>query len=352
MALLRVASNEMAYGKIGLLGFAGAGKTYTAALIAIGLHKWVKSKKPVAFLDTETGSDFVLPLFRAAGIELLIAKTKSFKDLLSFMEEAEQTADIAIVDSVSHVWQEIQDAYLARINEGREKKITRLEFQHWGPIKAEWRKFTDRYLNAKMHTILCGRAGYIYDYEQFDEDAKKELVKTGVKMKAETEMAYEPSLLIEMERVQVRGDLGGIKKKKGIRSVANRAYVVKDRADVLDGKLIDNPTFESFLPHFEALNIGGEHRASDVGQSSTGLFDQSGDSEWTREKRAREKWMEEIQGLLTSKYPGQGADEKKKKVDLIYQFLGTRSWTAVEQMKADDIRGGYEAMKTLLEGAV
>lgn len=358
MGLLRKAENEMAFAKVGIMGFAGAGKTYTASLICIGLHKHIGSTKPVAFLDTETGSDFAVSLFRKAGVELLVAKTKSFPDLMTFMAEARESSDIAIIDSVSHIWAELQAGYLAKINEGRKQKnystITRLEFQHWGPIKAEWARFTSAFLTAPMHTIICGRAGYEYDYQQDDPEAKKELIKVGTKMKAEGEFAYEPSLLIEMEKVQSNPEVGlGSKRKKqagGIRSVLNRAFIIKDRADLLDGQYIENPTFESFKPHFDFLNIGGVHRPTDTGASSSDLFDAQGQDDWTREKKAREKWMEEIQGLLTSKYPGQSADEKKQKVDLVYQFLGTRSWTAVEQMKYEAIKEGYEKMRKFLEG--
>ena len=64
------AVNEQAYGKVVTYGFEGAGKTFTAAKIAIGLHKLIKSTKPIAFIDTETGSDFVLGMFEAAGIKM------------------------------------------------------------------------------------------------------------------------------------------------------------------------------------------------------------------------------------------------------------------------------------------
>lgn len=358
MGLLRKAENEMAFAKIGIMGFAGSGKTYTSALIAIGLHKHIGSGKPVAMLDTETGSDFAVNLFKKAGVDLLVAKTKSFPDLMGFMAEAQEASDIAIIDSVSHIWAELQSGFLSKINEGRKQKnyspITRLEFQHWGPIKQEWARFTSAFLTTPMHIIICGRAGYEYDFQQDDPEAKKELIKVGTKMKAEGEFAYEPSLLIEMEKVQINPETGlGAKRKKqatGARSVMNRAFVVKDRADLLDGQYIESPTFDSFRPHFEFLNIGGVHRATDNGKTSAELFDAQGQDEWTREKKQREKWMEEIQGLLTSKYPGASSDEKKKKVDLIYQFLGTRSWTAVEQKKSEDIKAGYEAMKMALDG--
>ena len=65
------------------------------------------------------------------------------------------------------------------------------------PLKAMWREFTDRYVNSKLHVIMRGRAGYIWDDVE-DEEGVKELKKVGTKMKAEVETGYEPSLLIEM----------------------------------------------------------------------------------------------------------------------------------------------------------
>jgi hypothetical protein len=47
---------------------------------------------------------------------------------------------------------------------------------------------------------LCGRAGYEYDHEE-NEDGGKDLIKIGTKMKAEGEFGFEPSLVIEMERL-------------------------------------------------------------------------------------------------------------------------------------------------------
>jgi hypothetical protein len=152
-----------------------------------------------------------------------------------------------------------------------------------------------------------------------------------------------------MERVQTRDDLGPVKKRKATRGVVNRAFVVKDRADILDGVTIDNPTFKDFLPHFEALNIGGSHRTSDAGESSSGLFDKEGRSDWQREKLAREKWSEEIQGILTAYYPGQSAEEKKKKANILYAAFNTRSWTAITDMNSEVIKMGFEAIKKVLE---
>ncbi len=87
MSILQAVKPEAAYLKLGLYGEAGAGKTFTATKVALGLCEFIKSKGPVGFLDTETGSDYIRDLFKEAEIELLVAKTRAFKDLLGVVDE-------------------------------------------------------------------------------------------------------------------------------------------------------------------------------------------------------------------------------------------------------------------------
>lgn len=97
MALFQRATNTQAFLKAGIMGFAGDGKTYTASELAIGLVLLMRQRglemgdKPVMFLDTETGSDWVKPRFDAENIELYTAKTRAFVDLLAAVKEAEQS---------------------------------------------------------------------------------------------------------------------------------------------------------------------------------------------------------------------------------------------------------------------
>src|SRR6266851_4195330 len=187
MTLLRPAEPQTAYLKMGNYGGAGSGKTWTSSLVAIGLAKKIGDGKPVAFFDTETGSDYVLPLFRAAGVELLVVKSRAFADLLEFVPEAERLCSVAIVDSITHVWDELKDAYERKL--GRK---TGLEIWDWAPIKREWRQFTDAYLNCRLHMIICGRAGNVYEQQWNEEKGKREVIAVDTKMRAETEMSYEP----------------------------------------------------------------------------------------------------------------------------------------------------------------
>src|SRR5688572_1687257 len=242
--MLKKATNKMAFAKVGLYGTAGSGKTRTASEIAIGLHKAIGSKKPIAAFDTEPAFSFVLPLFQSAGIELLVAdESRALKDLMTFMDEAEAACDIVIIDSITHVWRDAQESFLAKINEGRARQNKRplasLEFQHWRPIKAAWADFTDRFLSSKLHVIVCGRAGSIYEYQDKDDGSgKKELITTGTRMATEKELGYEPSLLIEMIADRDNG------------KIVNVALIQKDRTDTINGQEIPYPNFEKLGGHF------------------------------------------------------------------------------------------------------
>lgn len=110
-----VTQPQTAFLKMGIFGFQGAGKTRTATEVAIGLHQHIKSRKGVVFIDTETGSDFMLPLFRKAGIRLYVDKTRSFMELCRNLDEAPQAADIVIIDSVTHFWRELVKAYKTQV---------------------------------------------------------------------------------------------------------------------------------------------------------------------------------------------------------------------------------------------
>jgi hypothetical protein len=336
MSMMKPATRKAAFAKVGLFGTAGAGKTYTAAKIAIGLHQYAKLEKPVGMFDTEPAASFILPLFEKAGVPFVVYdESRALADLIRFTKEAEQECSIAIVDSITHVWRDAQASYLARINQNRTKKITKLEFHHWGPIKAAWAGFTDLFLASRLHIIICGRAGQIYEYQKNDETGKLELITTGARMATEKELGYEPSLLIELSPERVDG------------KIVNTAFVEKDRADKLNGHTIERPDFEKLRPHFEFLNIGGEHAAVSQ-RDSREMFTEDGTENFQAELRQRTIYCEEVQALMVEMHPGQTAADKQAKAKLLKDIFGTGSWTAVENMPSEKIRAGFDAMKELL----
>jgi hypothetical protein len=345
MGMLKPATNRMAYAKVGLYGTAGSGKTRTAAEIAIGLHKAIGSKKPIAGFDTEPAFSFILPLFQANGIELLIAdESRALLDLMTFMDEAEKVSDIVIIDSITHVWRDAQESYLARMNESRKrqgkKPLYALEFQHWRPIKAAWAEFTDRFLSSKMHVIVCGRAGQVYEYQNKDDGSgKKELISTGTRMATEKELGYEPSLLIEMVMNREEG------------KTINTAIVQKDRADTLNGQEIPMPNYVKLKSHFDALNIGGKHFDSMDKRDSQAMFDGAEEGTWDNESRQRAIYSEEIAELMKKHFPSQSVEDKQKRGDLLEEFFATRSWTKVENTRSEELKFVFAKMKDKLEPA-
>jgi hypothetical protein len=338
MSLFTKAETSSATLKMGIMGFAGSGKTHTATSIAVGLVLMLRDMKlpigerPIAFLDTETGSDWVAPRIRDAGIELQTAKTRAFADLLSAVDEAEQNASILLVDSLTHFWIELCDSYMKR------KNRTRLQFEDWAFLKAEWRKFTDRFVNSNLHCIVAGRAGYEYDFQTDEETEKKNLVKTGIKMKAEGEMGYEPSLLVLMEREM----------EMATKTNKHFAKVVKDRSTLLDGKEFPDPTFECFLPHIQRLNLGGRHMGVDMSRTSEHTI--PGDVRDNR-RTQRKIVLAEIEDILCVHFPSTAQKDKASKIGLVRKHFNNASWTECEEvMSLELLRAGYDRLHLELEG--
>lgn len=340
MSIFKRATNTQAYLKAGIMGFAGDGKTFTAAEIAIGMVELMRSRKlpagdlPVMFLDTETGSDWVKPRFDAAHIELMTAKTRVFVDLLSAIRETQESGSILIVDSISHFWRNIMEEYAERKNRKRG-----LEFQDWAWLKQEWGHFTDLFVNSNCHIIMCGRAGYEYDFFE-NANGKKELEKTGIKMKAEGETGYEPSILVLMEKHR---DIDTGK-------VWRTANVVKDRSTLIDGKTFTNPTFKDFLPHIEFLNLGGQHVGVESGKDNAELFAEDGEPKWEKERKYKDIAFDEIGEIIGKHYPGSTAEAKKQKGDLLEAIFATRSWERIKTFNWPQIRDCRNALWLKLEG--
>lgn len=336
MGLFKVAESTSAYAKIGILGFAGSGKTYTASQFAIGLQRASGGTKPVDFIDTETGSDWVVPSFKEAGVPLRTAKTRAFTDLLEAVDESEKTASVLIIDSISHFWKEFLETYCREKAAKKNRATYDLSFPDWAFLKTEWSRFTDRFINSSLHIIMCGRAGYEYDFVT-DDNGKKQLEKTDIKMKAENELGYEPSLLILMTREM------DMKTQRQWRT----AQIIKDRSTKIDGKEFINPTFNDIKPFVDFLNLGGTQMGVDTSRNSSAIIPHD---ERDRTKQQVEIALGEIKGILMKHFPGSTADEKKKKGDLVLKHFNVYGWEAVEARPLTDLRNGLDSLSLELEG--
>lgn len=348
-SLFSPAKNSLAWLKAGLFGDTGSGKTLTAWLIAAGLAEasaGSREKPPVLFIDTENGSDYLAPLADEANIAFMSVKTRAFVDLLAAQDEAKRLGAILIIDSVTHFWEEIQKAYKLK------KKREMLQFQDWGPLKDQWKEFTGPFVTSAFHGIICGRSAFVYENYQ-DEEGKRQIEKVGTKMKTEADLGYEPSLLIEMEVVK-RGNEGedtagsGVKKKIAARLWDHKATVIKDRTRLLNGREFLNPTYADFEPVVKFLNLGGVQASPDLSKSSAELF-AGGDRDLAKRIRDVKVTLEEIEGLITKTVPGSTAAEKVAKITFLEDAFGTRSWSAVESMRLEDMIAGYDKLQGLCE---
>ena len=332
--------NTKPYFKAGFEGFAGTGKTHTAGLVAVGLHQKIKSKKPVIIFDTEKAAKFLKPMFAKAKIEVLVRESRSLADLKEVMKRMREGAgDVLIIDSISHVWENLLEAYK------QQKNRTMLQFQDWGVLKPAWKtQFSDPFVNDPYHIIMCGRAGYEYENEINEDTGKREIYKSGVKMKVEGETNYEPDLLVLMNRFE---EVIGKDKK-----VWREATILKDRSTVLDGKTIKNPTFADFEPAVDVMMSNPSHyQATPEANAADLVKTEEEKMEWLKSKHIT---LEKIESLLAKAFPGQSADAKKGKLEACEKAfkMDNLSWTAVENLSLKSLQEGYANLSEIITSKV
>lgn len=327
--------NTKPFFKAAFEGFAGTGKTYTMSDVVIGLHKEIGSKKPVVMFDTEQAAKYLQRPFAEAGIQLMVRNSRTLADLIKAMDMCNKGyADILIIDSISHVWEDTVEAFKKKYNR------TNLQFQDWGVLKPLWKsQFANRLVHDKYHILMSGRAGYEYENEINQDTGKREIYKSGVKMKVEGETAYEPDMLVLMERFE---EILGKDKK-----IYRQATIVKDRSGLIDGKTFKNPTYKDFHPVIFDLLQNPQSVLAEPETDSTGLFRTEEDKyQYINDKKI---CLEEIEGQLVKAWPSTGAADKKAKMDVLDQVFMTRSWLAVEQRGLDALKAGLAEIRQIVD---
>jgi len=336
MKLLKPARKETAFLKAAMYGLNGTGKTYSAWLIMMGLWHYAKKitgKKPgpIAFADTETGSDFILDRFRKEikEIGLVVSKSIAFKDLLEICDEAKKECFGLIVDSVTHYWNEMLESY------AKKHEIKRITLKHWLVLKPEWRRFSrERFVNYPLHMILCGRSADLWE-EVLDEEGVEELKQKGTRMKAEGEMGHEANILLEMDLYR-----SGTSMEK---QYVHRAWVRKDKFDRLNFKFFDEPKFEDFLPHIGRINIGGKHRPVDMKRTSEDMFRRGMGPGYQRMKM-KEILLEKITSEIYKLYPGSDRQSKLGKIKIQEDIFHTNSWEEIKTFDIKKLDAGYQQL--------
>ena len=318
--------NTTPYFKVAVEGAAGSGKTFTLALVAAGLHKHIGSKKPIVLFDTEQSAKFLGPFFKGRGIKVQLKPSRSLTDLIDTMDYCDAgNADILFIDSITHVW----EGFLAAYEKQKGRKYG-LQFQDWGFIKPTWkREYSDRLVMGRCHTMFTGREGFTYAHETNEDTGKKELIKTGVKMKVEGDTAYEPDLLFRMERFE---ELTGREKR-----VWREATIIKDRANLIDGKTFVNPDFDSFLPVIDFLLADVYDPVESNAQTDADLI---GHEDKRKDNRSQRKILLERNDALLAEVAGGTTKEAiATKLSLMkYGYHGETSMTAVAEMSEAELQ--------------
>jgi hypothetical protein len=356
----QTASKEIGYVKGSFYGPPGTGKTTVLAMLLIYLSKTYHNNAPVAWLASEKGVDFVIDVFKAEGVPLLISRSRSFLDLRSATRDAREAGACAVgVDSITHFWQEL-------FTEGMKAKGPRL--QKIMRIKEEWAPFSQDFQDSPMHFLVTGRLGFNWEEAEVQNEQTGEITKEvsrgGSKIKAEGDFGHEPDLEIEMSSVEdpdfMRWEKVRGKNRKTFKSqMIHIATLKKSRVWALNGKAFswkDQPAYklgyykavaECFKPHFEQINIGGSHNVMANTVGSSVLFapgsDQSNYELFIKRTIALEKWDATI-GVIAG---GQTKDAIKMRSVIGVSITGTRSKTEFERQSLTLIERQLEILLAL-----
>ncbi|MDE5482778.1 ATP-binding protein [Elizabethkingia meningoseptica] len=183
---LRPSERRKAKIKMALQGSAGAGKTFSALLLAQGLTNGNFSK--VAIIDTENGS---ADLYAHLGNYNVLPLTPPFTPevYIKAIEICEQAGmEVIILDSISHCWDELLDFH---------SRLAGNSFTNWNKVTPRQKAFVDKLLQANAHIIATMRTKQ--DYVLNQKDGKYIPEKVGLKAVQKDGLDYEFTLVFDVD---------------------------------------------------------------------------------------------------------------------------------------------------------
>lgn len=186
MMQLKTAQRKRAKIKLAIQAPSGAGKTYSALLIAKGLTGNDFSK--VAVIDTENGS---ADLYAHLGHYNVLPISPPFtpEKYIEAMTVCENAGmEVIILDSISHCWDELLDFH---------SKLAGNSFTNWNKVTPRQKSFVDKILQSNAHIIATMRTKQDYVIQQNDNKFKVE--KVGLKSVQRDGMDYEFTLVFDID---------------------------------------------------------------------------------------------------------------------------------------------------------
>lgn len=206
---LQQAERKQSKIKLGLQAPSGAGKTYSALLLAFGMTSdWSK----IAIIDTENHS---ADLYAHLGHYQVLTLEKPFTperyiEAIEICEKA--TMEVVIIDSISHEWEGIGgilDIHGAMIGNS---------FTNWAKVTPRHNAFLQRILQSECNIIATIRSKQ--DYVLSEKNGKMVPEKVGLKGVTREGIDYEFTLVFELD-------------------IKHQATSTKDRT----GLFMDKPSF-------------------------------------------------------------------------------------------------------------
>lgn len=287
---IRKAERKKARLRLGLAAVSGAGKTYSALLLASGIGG------KVCVIDTESRSaDLYANDFEYSVIEL--SKPYSPERYVQAIKSAEDAGfNIIILDSLSHAWMGEGGALDMQTNAIRMQKGSKNGYTAWADVTPEHNKLVAAMLTSKCHIISTMRSKTHYDLIE-NEHGKKVPTKMGLEPIQRAGMEYEFTVVLDID-------------------MQHYASPSKDRTKLFDGKAIKitKETGESLLNWLET----GKDEEAETRAIIDALIDDFENKYKLCDNLSELKNLFAINWTSLSKYKNSYASDKMAAIKLLY----------------------------------
>lgn len=209
--MFRKAQRKQAKLKIGISAPSGAGKTYSALLMAYGMcGDWSK----IAVIDTENGSAELYSHLGGYSVCPLTPPYTPKKYVAAINEAVEAGFEVLIIDSLSHAWSgeggllDMQDKAAKASRSGN-------SFTAWREITPEHNRLVDTILQSDIDVIVTTRAKS--EYVITEDNGKKSIKKVGLAPVFRDGLEYELTVFFDLTQEHI-------------------ATASKDRTGIFDGQ--------------------------------------------------------------------------------------------------------------------
>lgn len=215
--------------KMALQAPSGAGKSYSALLLAQGLTNGNLSK--VAVIDTEAGSSNLYAHIGSYNVLNLESPHSPERYIEAIDLCIKSGMEVIILDSISHCWDFLLDYHAS---------LTGNSFTNWNKITPRQKAFVEKILQSDVHIICTMRVKQ--DYVLSEKNGKMVPEKVGLKAIQRDEISYEFTIVFDID-------------------YKHYASASKDRTNLFEGKpqfVINSSTGKKILDWCNSIMTKGE----------------------------------------------------------------------------------------------